>query len=256
MRYLLAITALCTWLGLSQVSAQDSESTNIGPQLREIPIGPQQLSSEVLFVASTPSATDWLPQSSLLKDSLTLEHSTTKEFIMSTVWRPKPNHALLWSILPGGGQIYNRKYWKVPIVWGALMSCFYAINWNQKLYSEYHAAYRDIKSENPAINTAWLAFAPRGTKPEDYPQMSRLTGTLKRGNDYYRRYRDISIVVGVLLYGLSMLDAYVDAELYSFDISPDLSMKISPMVTTNTSNLVSIEGTAPYQVGLACNFSF
>lgn len=170
-------------------------------------------------------------------------------------WKPNSTYALLWSILPGGGQIYNRKYWKVPLVWGALMGAFYAINWNQRLYSEYHAAYRDIKSEDPSKNTAWLAFAPSGTKPEDYGQMSRLTNTLSRGNDYYRRYRDLSIVVGILVYGLSILDAYVDAELYSFDISPDLSMRVSPVVLPPMPSL-SPTAPNPYQVGLVCSFTF
>lgn len=170
-------------------------------------------------------------------------------------WQPNSTYALLWSIFPGGGQVYNKKYWKVPIVWGALMTSFYAISWNQRLYSEYHAAYRDLKSENPAQNTSWLAFAPKGTKPEDYAQMSRLMSTLKRGNDYYRRYRDVSIVVGVLLYGLSMLDAYVDAELYTFDISPDLSMRISPVVLPSMPTRLPTEYNL-YQVGLACSFTF
>lgn len=172
-----------------------------------------------------------------------------------SVWKPNSTYALLWSILPGGGQIYNRKYWKVPIVWGALMTSFYTINWNQRLYSEYHAAYRDLKSEDPSQNTAWLAFAPRGTKPEDYAQMDRLTSTLRRGNDYYRRYRDVSIVVGILLYGLSMLDAYVDAELYTFDISPDLSMKVSPTILSPMPSMY-LPDSNPYQVGLACSFTF
>lgn len=172
-----------------------------------------------------------------------------------SAWKPNSTYALLWSILPGGGQIYNRKYWKVPIVWGALTTALYAINWNQRLYSEYHAAYRDLKSEDPSQNTAWLAFAPRGTKPEDYAQMGQLSSTLQRGNDYFRRYRDLSIVVGVLLYGLSMLDAYVDAELYTFDISPELSMRVSPIVLSPMPSLAPATPSA-YQVGLACSLSF
>ena len=56
---------------------------------------------------------------------------------------------MLWALLPGGGQIYNRKYWKLPIVWGAFMACYYAVSWNHRQYQEYHAAYRDIMSEDP-----------------------------------------------------------------------------------------------------------
>lgn len=52
--------------------------------------------------------------------------------------------------LPGGGQIYNRKYWKLPIVWGAFMACYYSITWNNRQYQEYHAAYRDLSGPDRA----------------------------------------------------------------------------------------------------------
>lgn len=165
-------------------------------------------------------------------------------------WEPKSGKALLWALLPGGGQIYNRKYWKLPIVWGGLMTCAYFINFNSRLYEEYHSAYRDIHSENPAQNTAWLAFAPRGAKAEDFVQYSNLKGLLKRGDEYYRRYRDLSIVLAIGVYGLSLLDAYVDAELFTFDISPDLSMHISPTM------LYPSHSPSQYHWGLACQFKF
>jgi hypothetical protein len=157
---------------------------------------------------------------------------------------------MLWALLPGGGQIYNRKYWKLPIVWGAFMACYYAVSWNHRQYQEYHAAYRDIMSEDPSKNTAWLVFAPTGAKAEDYAQYSSLKQTLKRGNDFYRRYRDLSIVVSVLVYGLSILDAYVDAELYTFDISPDLSLRVVPEV-----GLPKL-GLPAYQLGVNCSLTF
>ena len=127
-------------------------------------------------------------------------------------WQPNSSKALLWALLPGGGQIYNRKYWKLPIVWGAFMTCYYSVTWNHRQYQDYHAAYRDLSSEDPSKNTSWLAFAPAGAKAEDYKTyQSTLKSTLKRGNDFYRRYRDLSILASVLVYGLSILDAYVDA---------------------------------------------
>ena len=131
-------------------------------------------------------------------------------------WQPNSSKAPLWALLPGGGQIYNRKYWKLPIVWGAFMACYYSVTWNHRQYQDYHAAYRDLSSEDPSKNTSWLAFAPAGAKAEDYKTyQSTLKSTLKRGNDFYRRYRDLSILASVLVYGLSILDAYVDAELYT-----------------------------------------
>ena len=166
-------------------------------------------------------------------------------------WQPNSSKALLWALLPGGGQIYNRKYWKLPIVWGAFMTCYYSVTWNHRQYQDYHAAYRDLSSEDPSKNTSWLAFAPAGTKAEDYKTyQSTLKSTLKRGNDFYRRYRDLSILASILVYGLSILDAYVDAELYTFDISPDLSLRVAPEVGLPKLGIPS------YQLGVNCSLTF
>ena len=166
-------------------------------------------------------------------------------------WQPNSSKALLWALLPGGGQIYNRKYWKLPIVWGAFMTCYYSVTWNHRQYQDYHAAYRDLSSEDPSKNTSWLAFAPAGAKAEDYKTyQSTLKSTLKRGNDFYRRYRDLSILATVLVYGLSILDAYVDAELYTFDISPDLSLRVAPEVGLPKLGIPS------YQLGVNCSLTF
>ena len=166
-------------------------------------------------------------------------------------WQPNSSKALLWALLPGGGQIYNRKYWKLPIVWGAFMACYYSVTWNHRQYQDYHAAYRDLSSEDPSKNTSWLAFAPAGAKAEDYKTyQSTLKSTLKQGNDFYRRYRDLSILASVLVYGLSILDAYVDAELYTFDISPDLSLRVAPEVGLPKLGIPS------YQLGVNCSLTF
>ena len=166
-------------------------------------------------------------------------------------WQPNSSKALLSALLPGGGQIYNRKYWKLPIVWGAFMTCYYSVTWNHRQYQDYHAAYRDLSSEDPSKNTSWLAFAPAGAKAEDYKTyQSTLKSTLKRGNDFYRRYRDLSILASILVYGLSILDAYVDAELYTFDISPDLSLRVAPEVGLPKLGIPS------YQLGVNCSLTF
>lgn len=185
------------------------------------------------------------------EDSLQIQKSKLLADGLRDTWKPDSQKALLWALLPGGGQIYNRKYWKLPIVWGALATCGYFIGFNGRMYQEYHAAYRDILSADPSTNTAWLAFAPLGTKAEDYEQYrTRLQALLKRGNDYYRRYRDLSIVLAIGVYGLSVLDAYVDAELFTFDISPDLSMRVAPTLLHKSPML------GGYQVGMGCQVTF
>lgn len=232
----LAILAVLA-LGIGTASAQQTQSDSL------------------VLTASTTTEVELLelppPVSPLsLADSLAIaEAGKTAERIASP-WQPKSGKALLWALIPGGGQIYNRKYWKLPIVWGALATCIYFVTWNARMYNEYHAAYRDIKSADPSTNTAWLAFAPKGAKPEDHAQYSYLASTLQRGNDYYRRYRDLSIVLAIGVYGLSILDAYVDAELFTFDISPDLSMRVVPSVTP------PMPASPSYQMGVACSLTF
>lgn len=121
----------------------------------------------------------------------------------------------------------------------------------KKKYTEYHEAYRDMSSEDPSKNTAWLAFTPKGTLASDYQKYSYLKGTFQRGDEYFRRWRDLSIVISVAVYGLSILDAYVDAELYTFDISEDLSMKIYPEINTN-----KILGMENISLSLGCSLYF
>ncbi len=223
-------------LGAQDVSPRDSVQVNT-----------DTTTVEVARVEAMP-----LPSAPVLsrEDSALIAQSAKVAESVANPWQPRSGKALLWAIIPGGGQIYNRKYWKVPIVWGSLATCAYFISFNGRMYDEYHTAYRDLMSSDPATNTAWLAFAPAGAKPEDYAQYSHLKSTLERGNEYYRRYRDLSIVLAIGLYGLSMLDAYVDAELFTFDISPDLSMRVTPSVALPTPLIPS------YQMGVACSFTF
>lgn len=196
-----------------------------------------------------------------LADSLLVERNQTvnpgnniapvkSDTVSLGYWKPNSKYSILFGLIPGGGQIYNRKYWKLPIVYGAFTACTYALIWNTKTYNEYRNAYRDFLSEDPSKNTAWLDFAPPGTKPEDYAKYGHLKEPLKRGNDTFRRYRDLSIIVTAGVYLLSILDAYVDAELYEFDITPDLTMRIAPDVQ------MSNQPMQIPQLGVSCSLLF
>ena len=163
--------------------------------------------------------------------------------------------ALLWSIIPGGGQIYNEAYWKIPIVIGAYTACTYAITWNNNALSEYQNAYRDIMSDKPMENTSWQDFIPLGADPQSYVTNSSFQEQLRRGRDFYRRYRDLSIIVTVGVYLLVALDAYVDAELATFDVSPNLSLQASPAVFTPNKDLaLPPDQTAGLGLRLALSF--
>ncbi len=158
-------------------------------------------------------------------------------------FKPNPTKAVIYSaILPGLGQIYNRSYWKLPIVYGGLMGCIYAVTWNNKNYKDYSSAYFDLmydinnNRENPeAWSNSWKDIAKKnGYDAESFINDSRWQENIKRRKDYYRRYRDLSIIITAGVYALCMIDAYVDAQLFDFDISPDLSMRVEPVVTPKT----------------------
>lgn len=155
------------------------------------------------------------------------EHDT-----IPTLWKPDPYRAVwMAAILPGAGQIYNRSYWKLPIVYGGLMGCAYAIIYTNNYYTSYKSAYRDILADE-VLSTdpkrSYNAVLPKGYDIERMGGRDRYTQTLDNQQNSYRRYRDISIVATIIVYGLSIIDAYVDAQLFDFDISPDLSMNVEP----------------------------
>lgn len=163
---------------------------------------------------------------------------------------PNPTKATwLALVIPGGGQIYNRKYWKLPIIYGGFAGCTYALTWNGKMYKDYMRAYKDAASGN--INsTSVTDLLPPGYIDRVTP--TQLTETLRKRKDTYRRYRDMSIFAFIGVYLLSVVDAYVDAELSNFDITPDLSMQIEPALINNQHSV----GTSGRSVGLQCSFKF
>lgn len=168
-------------------------------------------------------------------DSLPLPEKITLQF------KPNPKKAVLMALVPGLGQIYNRKYWKLPIVYGGLMGCTYAVTWNNRNYKDYSIAYKDIMEDADApnrpveeYNKSWQDFIPAGADPETYLRNTSFQTALKNRKDYYRRYRDLSIFITIGVYALSIIDAYVDAQLFDFDISPDLSLHWEPAITAAT----------------------
>lgn len=144
-------------------------------------------------------------------------------------WRPDPKRALwLAIVLPGAGQIYNRKYWKLPIIYGGFVGSIYAMRWNNQMYRDYSQAYLDIMDNDPTTQS-YNQFLHLGMTI-DKSNEDRFKTLFKKRKDYYRRYRDLSFFVLVGVYALSIIDAYVDASLSEFDISDDLSLRITPAV--------------------------
>lgn len=164
-----------------------------------------------------------------------------------TAWEPDPRKAVWLSLLiPGGGQIYNHKYWKLPIVYGGFVGCIYALTWNQSTYTDYQNAYVDIMDDDPNTKS-YEDFLPPHYEI-DTSMMDWLKEVFRQRKDKYRRYRDLSIFAFMGMYLVATIDAYVDAELSHFDISPNLSMTVEPNL------MIDHRGAPTAGFSLALNF--
>ena len=210
----------------------------------------QGVDPDSLLLAPTDSliqaTSDALVQ--LSADSLTLV--VADSLAQTDVWTPDPTRATWMGIVfPGGGQIYNHKYWKLPIVYGGFLGCAYALTWNNQMYRDYSQAYLDICDDDPAT-ASYNDFLPPNYNAEankDY-----LKKIFKNRKDIYRRYRDLSIFSFIGVYAISIIDAYVDAELSHFDISEDLGLRVRPSLFPST-NYYSLQS---HSLGVKCSLSF
>ena len=192
----------------------------------------------------------------ITSDSLSIVVDTTvvhKEIVDKwSTWRPDPKRALwLALVIPGGGQIYNRKYWKLPIVYGGFIGCLYAMNWNNTMYKDYSQALIDLVDNDPGTQS-YNQFLHLGTQITP-ANTSRYEDIFKKRKDKFRRWRDLSFFVMVGVYALSVIDAYVDAELSVFDISDDLSLRVEPTIINNHSSANPFDASS---VGLQCSLNF
>jgi hypothetical protein len=143
---------------------------------------------------------------------------TVKEVFVDSASMKRPKIATYYAaVLPGLGQIYNKNYWKLPILYGGAMTMGYFINWNNHKYHQYLQALTDKQN---GVTTNELAVL--GT-----------SDLLKKGVDYYRRNRDYLMILLSGLYLIQIVDAQVQAQLMNFDINEDLSMKIKPILEDN-----------------------
>ena len=182
------------------------------------------------------------------KDSLTLEQNKQGESKGLKIRKPDPSTATwLALVFPGGGQIYNRKFWKLPIVYGGFLGCLYAYNWNGQMYKDYRQAYLDIMDSDPNTDSYKDFFRPG----YDFDaNREYLQGVFKKRKDRYRRWRDLSIFSFIGVYAISVIDAYVDAQLSHFDISEDIQLSVEPQII-NSRQLMDKD-----YYGLNLNISF
>jgi len=144
------------------------------------------------------------------------ENSTVSDSL--SIKKHNPRTAILSSaLLPGLGQVYNGKYWKVPLIYGAGGALVYAFQYNQSKYLQYREAYDEGDESKIYIIDGY----------------QRTYDQLPLGRDYYRRYRDISLFGLIGVYLLNIVDAMVDAYFTEFDVSDDLTMHIEPAIVDN-----------------------
>ena len=169
-----------------------------------------------------------------------------------STWKPNPQRALwLALVLPGAGQIYNRKFWKLPIIYGGFLGCIYALTWNNMMYKDYSQAYLDIMDDDPGT-ASYNKFLHLGnTVTQDNEE--RYKEIFRSRKDKYRRWRDMSFFVMLGVYAISVIDAYVDAELSVFDISNDLSLTIEPAVIPNHGGGSLLDRQS---LGVSCKLNF
>lgn len=132
----------------------------------------------------------------------------------STLPKDPKKATILSAVLPGAGQVYNNKAWKVPILYAGFMTDIYFIGYNNKRYQTFRSA----------------LFAFDDGDSSQFPSLNR--DALVRNVDYWRQNRDLTILLLAAIYALNLIDANVDAHLSGFDISDDISMKIEPNVGT------------------------
>lgn len=157
-----------------------------------------------------------------------------------------PRKATIYSaVLPGLGQIYNRKYWKVPFVYGGFATLGYFINFNNEVYTTYKQAYSDIIDNDPLTNSFMeLKVNPTQLRPD---RITQFTETLRGAKDQWRRYRDMVVIGTVVFYAVNIIDASVDAHFFNFDISDDLTINWVPGPVMCLDNKL---------IGIHCRFTF
>lgn len=242
-RVALLCVCMCAIL-FAQAQLVDTEVGEVAntPQ----PIAPTATDS----LANVPIATPTLELDSVSLEAMNSMAQSTDTVVPGEVkvFDPDGMRAVWLSALcPGLGQIYNHRYWKLPIVVGGFAGLVYATTWNGRMLADYQQAYLDILDTDPTTNS-YMNFFPSYYTEDDIDK-AWLTNLLKTRKDAYRHYRDYCIVGMVALYLVCILDAYVDAELYDFDMSPDLSMNIKPA-------LIPISITQRPALGLQCSITF
>jgi hypothetical protein len=199
---------------------------------------------------------------------ISFQSAKSQEIVSDSILQPdtvphfhSPRTATIMStLLPGSGQIYNKKYWKVPIIYATFGVLGYFIVYNNNYYLYFKGAYgyRLAAAIPPSFGTlspiqvrqlTWKRWG-KPSFESLYPDLAYLSDeSLKTGMDTYRRWRDLNALGFLAFYAFQVIDANVDAHFFNYDISRDLTINVRPGLVINE-NLMS------YAVGLKINVHF
>ncbi|MBD8487549.1 hypothetical protein IFO69_02200 [Echinicola sp. CAU 1574] len=158
-----------------------------------------------------------LPSFSFGQDLIPLETDTTaqKEIVLKKEAKDPKKATLLSAILPGAGQVYNEKAWKVPLIYGGIITNLYFVEFNNRRYQLFKEALEIYRDDDESTDNIFPNLNEDG---------------LIRNVDYWRRNRDACYLIFGAIYALNIVDALVDAHLSGFDVSDDLTLKLEPSV--------------------------
>ncbi|MEP0712763.1 DUF5683 domain-containing protein [Algoriphagus sp.] len=163
---------------------------------------------------------------SFAQNADTLEIQSSKESKSQPDYSLLPKNpkkaTILSAILPGAGQVYNGKAWKVPLIYGGIITDVYFINFNNRRYQIFKQALADFDDDLPT----------------DFPSLNR--DGLVRNVNYWRKSRDLCYLLLVGIYALNLIDANVDAHLSGFDVTDEIALKIEPHYESFSSNNKSV----------------
>jgi hypothetical protein len=189
------------------------------------------LMTNFLYAAELPNDTVKSHGKSKYLMNDTLSGTRTHTILLDSIPAHSPRKASIFSAcLPGLGQAYNKKYWKIPIIYGGFATLGYFIRWNNQNYSISKQAYKDLTDSDPATDSYMKLKEISYFNLNNPSDLANLKQGLISNQDYYRRNRDLLIIVTFAFYGLNIIDASVDAHFYHFDISDDLTMQVHPVI--------------------------
>lgn len=186
------------------------------------------------LLLSAPKGTAQITDSTKLVKTDTIFNDTIPVVKITKYHSPK-KAAILSAALPGAGQIYNKKYWKVPVIYAGAAGLVYSFQFNHSRYIKYRNAYKYRIDDDASTVDDYI-----GVYSDE---------NLNNLQKYYHRYRDLTVIGFAVVYALNIIDASVDAHLFTFDVSDDLSMNVQPA-------FINTAGTNKYTAGIGLSVHF